>query len=105
MRITRRDVLTGAAQLAAAAALPSASGAAPVRLEADDMLPARAAFAIPAGQTYLISAFIHPIPIASADAMTRYIESRAFSRERWSGDDLAVKVRGQFASFHQRLAL
>ncbi len=38
------------------------------------------------------------MPIAAAAAATRYIESRAFSRERWSGDDLAVKVRAQFAS-------
>ena len=38
------------------------------------------------------------MPIAAAAAVTRYIESRTFSRERWSGDDLAVKVRAQFAA-------
>jgi selenocysteine lyase/cysteine desulfurase len=38
------------------------------------------------------------MPIAAAAAAARYIESRAFSRERWSGDELAVKVRAQFAS-------
>lgn len=88
MSLTRRELLAGTAQLAAAAAFQPAAGA----------LPDRGAFAIPAGQTYLNGAFIHPMPIASAQAVTRYIESRAFSRERWSGDDLAVKVRAQFAS-------
>jgi selenocysteine lyase/cysteine desulfurase len=88
MSLTRRALLTGTAQLAAATAFRPASGA----------LPARRDFAIPAGVAYLNSAFIHPIPIAAANAATRYIESRTFSRERWSGDDLAVKVRAQFAS-------
>ena len=88
MSLTRRELLTGTAQLAAAAAFPPAGGA----------LPARRDFAIPAGHVYLNSAFIHPIPSAAANAATRYIESRTFSRERWSGDDLAVKVRAQFAS-------
>jgi selenocysteine lyase/cysteine desulfurase len=92
MSLTRRELLAGTAQLAAASA---AALQAPV---SDGRLPAARDFAIPAGQTYLNSAFIHPIPIAAANAATRYIESRTFSRERWSGDDLAVKVRAQFAS-------
>jgi selenocysteine lyase/cysteine desulfurase len=92
MSLTRRELLAGTAQLAAAS---TASWQAPAP---DGVLPARRAFAIPAGQTYLNSAFIHPIPIAAANAVTRYIESRSFSRERWSGDDLAAKVRAQFAA-------
>ena len=36
------------------------------------------------------------MPIAAAQAVTRYVESRTFSRERWSGDELAAKVRAQF---------
>lgn len=88
MSLTRRELLAGTAQLAAAAAFQPTAAA----------LPARRDFAIPAGHTYLNGAFIHPMPIAAAAAATRYIESRAFSRERWSGDDLAVKVRAQFAS-------
>lgn len=88
MSLTRRELLTGTAQLAAVAALqPSGSS-----------LPDRGAFAIPAGQTYLNSAFIHPIPIAAAQAAHRYIETRDFSRPRWSGDDLAARVRAQFAA-------
>ena len=88
MSLTRRELLAGTAQLAAAAALQPA----------DRSLPARRDFAIPAGQTYLNSAFIHPIPIAAAQAVSRYIETRTFSRERWSGDELGAKVRAQFAA-------
>jgi len=88
MSLTRRELLAGAAQLAAAPAVQPSDGS----------LPAWRDFAIPAGQTYLNSAFIHPIPVASAQAVSRYIETRTFSRERWSGDDLAVKVRAQFAA-------
>ena len=65
---------------------------------ADGLPPARRDFAIPAGQTYLNSAFIHPMPVAAAQAVGRYVESRTFSRERWSGDELAATVRAQFAA-------
>jgi selenocysteine lyase/cysteine desulfurase len=87
MSLTRRELLAGAAQLAAAAAVQPVDGS----------LPARRDFAIPSGQTYLNSAFIHPIPVVAAQAVSRYIETRTFSRERWSGDELAGKVRAQFA--------
>src|SRR4051812_1678028 len=85
--LTRRELLAGTAQLAAAAMQPL-----------DGLLPARSDFAIPQGHTYLNSAFIHPIPVAAAQAMNRYVETRTFSRERWSGDDLAATVRSQFAA-------
>ena len=88
MSLSRRELLAGTAQLAVAAALPAADGA----------LPARGDFAIPAGQTYLNSAFIHPVTQVAADAMRRYIDTRTFSRQRWSGDELALKVRAQFAA-------
>jgi selenocysteine lyase/cysteine desulfurase len=88
--ITRRELLAGAAQLAVASAVAQAAP--------DGRLPAKRDFAIPDGHTYLNGAFIHPMPIAAANAATRYIESRAFRRERWSGDDLAETVRGRFAS-------
>ena len=92
MTITRRTLLTGAAQLAAAGVVPLAQA------RPDGLLPARRDFAIPSGATYLNSAFIHPMPTVAANAVNRYIETRTFSRERWSGDDLAAKVRAQFAS-------
>ena len=99
MSITRRDLLTGAARVAAAGALTfgdGRAGAAGPRSLAS-ALPARGDFAIPSGRTYLNSAFIHPLPLASANAVSRYLETRTFSRERWSGDELAVTVRAQFA--------
>jgi selenocysteine lyase/cysteine desulfurase len=86
MSLTRRELLAGAALATAAAVQP-----------ADGSLPARRDFAIPSGQTYLNSAFIHPIPLVAAQAVSRYVETRTFSRERWSGDELAGKVRAQFA--------
>jgi hypothetical protein len=95
MSLTRRELIAGTVQMAAAAAVVQS---------ADGALPARAEFAIPAGQTYLNSAFIHPMPVASAQAVSRYIESRTFSRERWSGDDLAVKVRAQRAPAAARIS-
>jgi selenocysteine lyase/cysteine desulfurase len=99
MSISRRLLLTGAAQIAASALTVGAAGTAEgARQTASGALPAKGDFAIPPGQTYLNSAFIHPIPIVAARAVSRYIESRTFSRERWSGDDLAVKVRAQFAA-------
>src|SRR4051812_23688970 len=90
MSLTRRELLAGTAQLAAAAAVQPAGAS----------LPDRGAFAPPAEQTYLNGAFIPPLPVASAQAVVRYIESRTFSRDRWSGDELAAKVRGQFAAFN-----
>jgi selenocysteine lyase/cysteine desulfurase len=88
MSLTRRQLFAGTARLAAAAALQPLNGSPPVRGD----------FAIPADQTYLNSAFIHPMPVAAAQAMSRYLETRTFSRERWSGDELAASVRTQFAS-------
>lgn len=101
MSITRRALLTGAGGVAAAAAAGSLNED---RLQAlalqssDGTLPARRDFAIPAGQSYINGAFIHPIPLISAEAVSRYIDTRSFRRERWSGDELAVKVRAQFAA-------
>ena len=101
MSITRRDLLTRAGGVAAAAAAGTLTEE---RLQAlalqasDGALPAKRDFAIPAGQTYLNCAFIHPVPLITADAITRYIETRSFQRERWSGDELAAKVRAQFAA-------
>src|SRR5262245_4551804 len=61
-------------------------------------LPLKADFSIPRGQTYLNSAFIHPIPIASAAAVQRYLATRTFQEPRVrSGDSLAAEVKAEFA--------
>ena len=60
-------------------------------------LPVKAAFAIPSGQVYLNSAFIHPMPAAAAEAVTRYLATRTFREPRHSGDALAAQVKAEFA--------
>src|SRR6516225_3836438 len=39
-------------------------------------LPRKADFAIPEGETYINSAYVHPIPITGREALRRYAESR-----------------------------
>jgi len=101
MAITRRGLLVGAGGLAAASALRA------LRVHASEVdmphgaagtLPVRDDFAIPAGQTYLNSAFIHPIPVAAAEAVRRYLDTRTFREPRLrTGDSLAAEVKGEFA--------
>lgn len=43
---------------------------------ADFSLPRKADFAIPAGETYINSAYVHPMPNAGREALRRYVESR-----------------------------
>jgi selenocysteine lyase/cysteine desulfurase len=102
MGITRRDLLAGVGGAAAAAAL----GAGGLRLRrarrprpAGDTLPAKDAFAIPAGHTYLNSAFIHPMPVFAAEAVRAYLDTRTFREERrHSGDELSRQVKAHFAA-------
>jgi len=102
MGITRRELLAGVGGVAAAAATARAgepSAPATVPLTTDDTLPAKAAFAIPAGQTWLNSAYIHPMPISAADAVRRYLETRTFREPRQhSGDELSAQLKARFAA-------
>jgi len=43
---------------------------------ADLLLPRKADFAIPAGETYINSAYVHPMPNAGREALRKYVESR-----------------------------
>ena len=101
MNITRRDLLASAGGLAAATALhgfPVRIPEATVSPVPQGPLPVRDDFAIPAGQTYLNSAFIHPVPVAAAEAVRRYLDTRTFREPRLrSGDSLAAEVKGEFA--------
>ena len=64
-----------------------------------DALPVRGDFAIPAGQTWLNSAFIHPVPVAAANAVRSYLETRTFREPRFrSGDSLVAEVKAEFAA-------
>jgi len=101
MDISRRELLAGAGGLAAASALRSLH--LPQReVRVSDAragtLPVRDDFAIPAGQTYLNSAFIHPVPIAAAEAVRHYLDTRTFREPRLrTGDSIAAEVKGEFA--------
>jgi selenocysteine lyase/cysteine desulfurase len=100
MDLTRREVLTGVGGLAVTAALGNSSPTGPTGMSwsNEDSLPAKAAFALSKGQVYLNSAFIHPMPIASAEAVRRYLDTRTFREERKrSGDSLAAEVKNEFA--------
>jgi len=64
---------------------------------ADLLLPRKADFAIPAGETYINSAYVHPMPNAGREALRKYVESRTspvldthYDREH---------VKAEFAAF------
>lgn len=101
MTMTRRELLAeagGAAALAAAFSLARAGDLGATSIT-EGPLPARADFAIPRDQTYLNSAFIHPMPVASARAVERYLATRTFAEPRVrSGDSLAAEVKSAFAA-------
>ncbi len=90
MDLSRRELIAGTGGLLASSVMSN--------LPAPGPLPAKGDFAIPPGQTYLNSAFIHPMPIASAEAVKRYLDTRTFREERKrSGDSLASEVKEEFA--------
>ena len=101
MDISRRELLVSAGGLAAASALPSVrvnlreAGRPP---RAAGTLPVRDDFAIPAGESWLANAFIHPVSIAAAEAVRRYLDTRTFKEPRVrSGDSISGEVKGVFA--------
>src|SRR5690242_11237170 len=81
MDLTRRELLAGMGGLLAAAACRAHGPAQPTPVPTrpmGDTLPVRGDFALPAGQTWLNSAFIHPMPTAAASAVRSYLETRTF---------------------------
>ena len=99
---TRRELLAGMGGLLAAAACRTHDPRPPApttALPLGDTLPLRGDFAIPSGQTWLNSAFIHPMPAAAASAVRSYLETRTFREPRLrSGDSLAAEVKAEFAA-------
>lgn len=88
---SRRDALGSLATAALGAALPRGArerathAGDPVRdapapplahAQLPERLPARDAFALPAGETYLSAAYTHPMPVAAARAAQQWIERR-----------------------------
>ncbi len=102
MDLTRRELLASMGGFVAAAAYSAHSpllDAPGLVRPPGDPLPARGDFAIPSDQTYLNSAFIHPVPVATANAVRSYLETRTFREpRRRSGDELATEVKAEFAA-------
>ena len=99
MMISRRDLLAkagSAAALSVGLSLDGPLNETPV-LPTSDSSP-RSDFAIPPDQTYLNSAFIHPMPTGSVAAVQGYLATRTFQRPRErSGDSIAAEVKAAFA--------
>jgi hypothetical protein len=76
MSVNRRRLLGGLGSMAAASRL-AANGP-----DSDDPaglagFPRKHEFAIPAGHTYINGAYIHPMPVATAENVRRYTLSRS----------------------------
>jgi selenocysteine lyase/cysteine desulfurase len=75
--MNRREFVSSIAALSSAIMLDCIPGhqASPAS-SADLSLPRKADFAIPAGETYINSAYVHPMPNIGREALSRYVESR-----------------------------
>jgi selenocysteine lyase/cysteine desulfurase len=76
--MNRREFVCGVAALGSAAALDGISCAEvpAAAASADLSLPRKADFAIPEGETYINSAYVHPMPLVGREALRKYAESR-----------------------------
>ncbi len=78
--MNRREFVSGVAALGTAAVLPGFPYAqttpATSLAAADLVLPRKADFAIPEGETYINCAYVHPLPIVGKEALRRYVDSR-----------------------------
>src|SRR5215813_3246333 len=105
MMITRRDLLAQAgtaAALGAGLSLDAPLNQSAALLPMPDSSP-RSDFAIPPDQTYLNSAFIHPMPIRSAAAVQGYLATRTFQRPRErSGDSIAARSEEHTSELQSR---
>lgn len=94
--LSRRTLLAQAGGLVAATVATDLV-AQTVATPAAAPFPARRDFALPSGQVYLNSAYIHPMPRASAQAMRQYEEMRLGRIPRRSGSSVAEEIKGSFA--------
>jgi selenocysteine lyase/cysteine desulfurase len=95
MDITRRNVLAGLSSLAASATLGSAANAGMTRADRPLQFPRKGDFAIREGQTFLNSAYIHPMPVAAAENVRRYAVARSQpDTAEWE----RIDVKAEFAA-------
>lgn len=101
MSTTRREILAGLGSLAVAGiALPANSIAAVQRTSeapATSVLPAKNDFAIPAGVTYINSAYIHPMPIAAAESLREWADFRS-QPQAVSRPKKLANIKAEFAA-------
>ena len=90
MKLARRLLLGGCGGLVAAGALRPAFG----QSSAPDF-PHRQDFALLPGHTYINGAYIHPLPVAAADNLRRYAQSRSQpDGEPWE----RIDIKSEFAA-------
>ena len=101
MRVNRRTLMAGLGSVAALGAASGLSTQAARALEASSLappeLPAKSAFGIPSGITFLNSAYTHPMPLAGVEAAHRFAEMRAHP-EAVMQPSLRANVKAMFAS-------
>jgi selenocysteine lyase/cysteine desulfurase len=98
--ITRREVLAGMGTLAAVGIshpLASIANSQDSSTSTAPALPAKKDFAIPAGLTYINSAYTHPMPIASAAVLREWAEFRA-QPEVVSQPKKLIDIKAEFAA-------
>ena len=105
MHINRRNFLTGIGGLAAVSTFSRAlAHSRPIPAiapgSADETFPRKGDFAIPEGLTYINGAYTHPLPIAAAEAICHYAESRSHPGPMGAPDNssLSDNVKAQFAA-------
>jgi selenocysteine lyase/cysteine desulfurase len=101
MNPSRREFLTGVGGLAALGAIPPLrreSFPAPAEASAPPSpFPAKNDFAIPEGVTYLNSAYTHPLPVASMEALRQYAEVQS-QPEAVPREQERPNVKAEFAA-------
>lgn len=99
MNNSRREFLAGVGGVAALTTLRDFSCApfseSSVRSPATN-LPAKSDFAIPEGVTYINGAFIHPMPVAAAQALRQYVDLRSHAGIGPKVHD--VDIKAEFAA-------
>jgi len=100
MTISRRDLLAclgGVAALGIAPKLSSSTSQSAPHPSASPSLPAKNDFAIPAGVTYINSAYTHPMPVAAAAALREWAEFRAHPQVISQPKKL-INIKAEFAA-------
>ncbi|MFZ3264854.1 MAG: aminotransferase class V-fold PLP-dependent enzyme [Terriglobales bacterium] len=100
MTINRRDLLACLGGMAVLGIAPKLSSSAPQSASnpsASPSLPAKNDFAIPAGVTYINSAYTHPMPVAAAAALREWAEFRAHPQVISQPKKL-INIKAEFAA-------